>query len=323
MEWQHVLTLLFGWLISAAAAVFVLSSLAGFLGRRWWIFDLFNHFRVQYFIGLAILAILFAAGGRFIATFVCAATAVFNLILLLPPYLQSPSSENSQRTYRLFSANVLQQNERYDLAIAAIEEANPDLIVLVEVNQKWMEALKSIRQKYPYAPSFLREDNYGIALFSRYPLLSSNVYNFCDVDIPTVTGTFEVDGEALTLVGTHPPPPKSSRQAHLRNQQLAAMGRWASQQSGLLILAGDMNASPWTPFFKDLIRKSKLKDSRNGFGIQPSWPVRMPFLRVPIDQVLVSPAVNVHLGRLGPITGSDHLPVIVDFSLSSRDGSEA
>jgi endonuclease/exonuclease/phosphatase (EEP) superfamily protein YafD len=62
------------------------------------------------------------------------------------------------------------------------------------------------------------------------------------------------------------------------------------------------------------MRMSRLRDSREGFGIQPTWLSNKPLFMVPIDHVLVSEGINIHKRFTGPDIGSDHRPVIVDFS---------
>jgi endonuclease/exonuclease/phosphatase (EEP) superfamily protein YafD len=42
-------------------------------------------------------------------------------------------------------------------------------------------------------------------------------------------------------------------------------------------------------------------------------------LRIPIDHVLHTPGISIQTRRLGMSTGSDHLPVIVEFSPTSAN----
>jgi endonuclease/exonuclease/phosphatase (EEP) superfamily protein YafD len=68
------------------------------------------------------------------------------------------------------------------------------------------------------------------------------------------------------------------------------------------------------------MRISNLHDSRKGFGIQPTWPSDKPIFMVPIDHVLVSKEIRIQNRFTGPDIGSDHRPVIVDFSLDFTSG---
>jgi endonuclease/exonuclease/phosphatase (EEP) superfamily protein YafD len=299
------------------------ATLAGFLGRLWWVFDLFSHFRLQYLIFFLAVGLLFAGLRQFLGAGTACLFAGINLALILPVYLGSsllsgaaPAHAGGE-TYRLLLANVLQQNRQYEKMAAVIQTEQPDFIVLVEVNKPWINLLAPTLQDYPFSLLALRDDNYGLAIFSSFPIEEGEVLRLKGLAIPTLAAAFEVGGKRLTIVGAHPPPPKGKYLAEQRNIQFADLARYASNHSGPVILAGDLNTSSWSPHFTDLVRGSGLRDSRNGFGLQCSWPTQNPFLLTSIDHILVPTEVKVLNRRIGPATGSDHFPVILDFSLHS------
>ena len=82
------------------------------------------------------------------------------------------------------------------------------------------------------------------------------------------------------------------------------------------VVLGDCNATRWTQAFREMLAASGLVDTADGAGWQPTWPVSLPaLLRIPIDHVLVEPTLQVRRRWIGPETGSDHLPVYVEFDL--------
>ena len=87
------------------------------------------------------------------------------------------------------------------------------------------------------------------------------------------------------------------------------------QQKHPALLIGDLNTTPWSSHFTQVGSDSGLKNSMKGFGFQPSWPVNHCFLRIPLDHVLHSPEITIHNRMIGGEVGSDHFPVIVDFSM--------
>jgi endonuclease/exonuclease/phosphatase (EEP) superfamily protein YafD len=126
---------------------------------------------------------------------------------------------------------------------------------------------------------------------------------------------FILDERYLTIIDTHPPPPKSYTLTNYRNHQLEDIAEFVSGQTGDVMVLGDLNTTPWSPFFQEFLRRSSLRESRNGFGLQLSWPTdRVPFL-VPIDHILVSKGIIINKRRVGPNIGSDHFPVILSFSM--------
>ncbi|MEW6714582.1 MAG: endonuclease/exonuclease/phosphatase family protein, partial [Nitrospirota bacterium] len=82
------------------------------------------------------------------------------------------------------------------------------------------------------------------------------------------------------------------------------------------IVAGDLNSTPLTPMFRKLLKISGIRDSRTGFGWQPSWPTYFPVFWIPIDHILVSPEVHVHERATGSRIGSDHYPIFAELSIS-------
>lgn len=297
-----------------AAAVGLL-SLVGFLGRYWWVFELASHFRSQYFWISLSSALLFAILGRPLAASGSGVVALLNLVLIVPFYQRPVPVDAQARVYRLLWVNVLQPNKCYPKVLALIESTTPDVIAMCETNRTWIQELSPIESRYPYSIHSTRNDHYGIALYSRFPFCSSEIRAFSDKGVPSAMAQLELDGRRLTVIGAHPPPPKGRRNAGYRNQELHNLAQFAAGQEGEVILCGDLNMSPWSPFFRSLLREGGLHNSAHGFGLHPTWPTDRPYLRVPIDHCLVSSKVRVQQHKTGPWIGSDHYPLIVDFAL--------
>ncbi|MBW1762831.1 MAG: hypothetical protein JRJ64_15305 [Deltaproteobacteria bacterium] len=77
--------------------------------------------------------------------------------------------------------------------------------------------------------------------------------------------------------------------------------------------------SPWNHHFRRLLKRTGLRDSSQGRGVQPTWPTHNPLLRIPIDHCLHSEGIHVVQKKIGPAVGSDHYPVIVDFTMATED----
>jgi endonuclease/exonuclease/phosphatase (EEP) superfamily protein YafD len=137
--------------------------------------------------------------------------------------------------------------------------------------------------------------------------------------VPSVFGRFEA-GPAGTfcLIATHPLPPVSAENAVMRDEQLQSAGEFAVSLAAPTVLAGDLNTTSWSPCFQDLLAVSGLRDSRRGFGVQPTWPGWLARLGIPIDHVLVSPEIRVVRRTVGPHIGSDHRPVVIDLVVPAR-----
>ncbi len=314
------------WIVVDLGSLMVcIATLAGFLGRSSWFLDLFSHFRLQYLLLLSVATALFILGERYPQALVSGLFAGLNLFLIAPLFFKRGDGKpahpaNPRGTYRVMLVNVLQVNDAFGTVRHQIRSTEPDFLVLIEVNRTWIDQLKPALKDYPFKQMPLREDNYGIALFSRFPMRSSEVRHFGSARVPSIVATLQLQGRPVTIIATHPPPPKTKRQSNLRNNQMEEVAEFVRSQAGEILLVGDLNMTSWSPHFKNLIRLSGLRDSRQGFGLQKTWPTNRRLLMIPIDHILVSGGVIVQSRRTGQFNGSDHYPVIMDFTLSKSKG---
>ncbi len=301
-----------GRLFLAAGAGLAVATAAGFLGRFCWVCDLFSHFRVQMFqIALVFIGLsIWQKNNRMLAAFTL--LACLNYAVVLPLYFGRPPAA-AEKPVRAMLMNILASNGNTELVLGAIETADPDLLVLEEVTPKWAAELAKL--DYPYRLSEVREDCFGIMLLSRHPLSKTGTVFAGTAGVPTLTATVHLPQGEISLIGTHPMPPFNGVYSRHRNAQLAALPELVAKQKHPVVLIGDLNCSPWSAHFRQLLKNSGLNNSMQGFGFQPSWPAGSRLLRIPIDHLLCSPAVQVHRRLTGPDVGSDHFPLIVDFTL--------
>ena len=125
--------------------------------------------------------------------------------------------------------------------------------------------------------------------------------------------------EPIRLALLHPAVPSTSGLAarHERFLSLAGASIRAAK-SGIVL--GDLNTTPWSAGYRELLEEAGLEDTREGYGLQTTWPSFLPAaLRIPVDHVLVTPDLAAADRQVGPEVGSDHLPVWVE--LAARAGS--
>lgn len=291
------------------------ASLLGFWGRLDWTLDLFSHFRAQYLV-LHFFALLAAWGlKRPRSAWVAGGFVLFHLWFIIPFYLPKTPVPVTSPTYRLLSANVLRDNTDFDRVRALIQTTDPDILLLQEMSQPWLDAL-ALENVYPYAVTLPRDDYFGYALYSKFPILQAQKYHLADGRYFAVVAEMQLNDQILSFVGTHPPPPTGQAGAQRRNLQLQKIITFANAQPGHVMVAGDLNITTWSPFFADAFENSALLDSRLGFGIQPTWPTNRPFFfRIPIDHIFTTASITILHRETGPEIGSDHLPIILDFTI--------
>ena len=299
--------------LSVFTAMAVLATILAACGRLGWPCELATHFRVQYLVVLLASTALFLLVHRPLEASVAGFAALLNAPAVLPFYRRPAATSRGARMLRVLVMNVQCSNAAFDRVRRCVQSADPDVLLLLEYTPAWHEALGALTSRYPYVEYEARPGGHGIALWSRMPFADAAVQRIGSSDIPSVIVRLEFHGRPLTVIGTHPRSPKSRRTSLARDQQLAEIARHAALHEGELMVIGDLNTSPWSPVFRDLLRASGLRDGRAGHGLQPTWPSLFPPLWIPIDHCLVSRGLTVQRFRRGPYVGSDHFPIIADL----------
>jgi endonuclease/exonuclease/phosphatase (EEP) superfamily protein YafD len=292
----------------------LIASLFGYLGRFNWFLDLFSHFRVQY-LQLCLVPFIVALWLRRDKRAVALVMLVcLNYTFVLPLYFGKPAPP-TEKPFRAMLMNINANNGNTELVLGSIRQAAPDILLLEEVTLKWASELEVLNATYPYRIAEPQEGCFGIMLLSKYPLEHGAVVQIGIAGVPSIITEVHLPQDVVSIIGTHPLPPVSAEGSLQRNIQLAAIPDMVHQQKHPVLLIGDLNTTPWSPYFKQLLNESGLKNSMKGFGHQPSWPVNHFFLRIPLDHVLHSPEITIHNRMILRDVGSDHFPVIVDFSV--------
>lgn len=296
-------------------AVLGMLTLISVLGDLWWLFELTTHFPLQYGVILGAVSLSLAGGRRFKTAALFGALAVFNFSRISSRYLpqENPSGMFAGKL-RVMEINVETSNIRYDLVKNLVLKEAADLVLFLEVNARWVKELKELRSLYPHAVIEWREDNFGMALFSKRPLARSETLYLGEAEVPSIWVELKTDGGLFRLLGTHPVPPGGAEDTRLRNDQLGQIATLLHNTKEPIILIGDLNTTPWSPQFQRLLKKAKLVDGGRGQGYLGTWPTDYWPMRIPLDHCLVSPGLKVINQRMGPKVGSDHFPLIVDLS---------
>ena len=88
---------------------------------------------------------------------------------------------------------------------------------------------------------------------------------------------------------------------------------------GTVILAGDLNAAGWSVAASRVAETGQLTSVHS---VGPTWLYRSlpnwlrPWIGLPIDHVFFKGNVVIHSAKVQEEAGSDHLPVLVEFSVT-------
>ncbi len=300
---------------TSAGTLLIIFTTAGFLGRFWWGFDLLDHFRVQYFIGLFLLSCLFGIFRKRVPAMVFLVFSIPNLLVILPFFFADVSVELNQESpkFRALLVNVNTESGDPAKVKKCVTTHDPDFIIFEEINTRWKDELSELHESYPFRIVQSREDNFGIAFFSRIEPELMKIVSIGITEAPSVVAQLFIGKEFLTILGTHPLPPAGPRYSQWRNTQLNQIPKYLTKYPGHKLVLGDLNVTPWSYHYKKLITRSGLQDSLKGNGIQPTWPVWMPAFWIPIDHCLFSAGIKIYQREVLGSVGSDHFPLLIEF----------
>lgn len=263
----------------------------------------------------ALHALLFALVGAGLAAVrawrwaaVCATAAVLHALPALgwigarPPAGDGPA-------LRVLVANVLTSNDRHQALLDLVARERPDAVAVLEIDEEWLAALRGLDRDYPHRVVETRDDNFGIALWSRVPLVGAAVRTLGPFALPVIDARLAGDVPARLLVA-HPPPPITGEYAAARDAMLGGLATLAAADPRTL-LVGDLNCAPWTARLRALRRDGNLADSRAGFGSHATWPPGLGPLGIPIDHALHGPGLTTVERHVLDAIGSDHRPILV------------
>jgi len=239
--------------------------------------------------------------------------------------LSRRSSTNDRRRLRLLICNVQMENTAHERVLRMVRETDPDVLLAVETDARWVRALEPLAADYPHVVRQPQDNWFGMVLFSRLPLLESKVEFLVQNDVPSVLAVIDLAGERVMLHGLHPRPPEPLRDQDSapRDAELVLVGRSIAKQNGEpTILAGDLNDVAWSATTQLFLRLSRLLDPRMGRGLYSTYNVRNPLVRWPLDHLFHSNHFRlVELRRCKDI-GSDHFPVLVELSYEPEAPAE-
>lgn len=228
----------------------------------------------------------------------------------LKPYR---ADDASKRHYKLLSANILGKTNSTESISKLVEAEDSDIVILQEFNQRFTDL--PILKSYPYKIEKLRDDDFGIAIFSRFELIDrrksfrQRLQLNLNVQVATPDGFLE-------MIAVHLVPPGSSREKRFRDHQLEELISYVNEIKTPVMLAGDFNLTPFAPKYHNFVSRLGLSDVRARLGFQPSWPAFIPILWIPIDHVFFGKGLSISEVRRGPFIWSDHFPVVTEFFFS-------
>lgn len=250
------------------------------------------------------------------------AAVAFQLKMVLPytpiwpKQVQQVKQEqlNPEQQISLLVANVLTPNHQYDLLLKHIDDLQPDLVLTLESDQNWQDALQPIEKQYPYRVAVPLDNLYGMHLYSRLRLDDSEIKFILSDEIPSIHASVKLrSGIQVQLYCLHPKPPSptEAKDSTLRDAELLIIGDRIKDLDESCIVMGDLNDVAWSRTTRLFQRISGLLDPRVGRYFMNTFHADYRLLRWSLDHIFHSIDFGlVEMKRLSHI-GSDHFPIYV------------
>lgn len=230
---------------------------------------------------------------------------------LAPAQVPLPEDVNGMSCASVLSFNVLQTNDRYEATAKLIEAERPDILLLMETNRVWLDALQPQLARYGYTLAKPLENKYGMVFATTLQVDRAEMVANTSSNTPTLYATLRMgDGARFELIGLHPRPPLPGESTAQRDANIARAGSRTPDMLFNVLAIGDFNDVPWSSTTQKFVRDGGFSDPRAGRGSFATFPADYAFAGWPLDQIFVKEGVKVETLAIGSDVGSDHLPVL-------------
>ncbi len=255
-----------------------------------------------------------------IALFLC----LFYQIYMISPYtilarhqVQQSQYQKSLTSVSILCVNVQMNNRQASKLKEIIRDSDPDIILVLEPDEWWLNELKELDQKYPCKVKQPQDNLYGMALYSRLELINPEIKFLVQDDIPSIFARVKLrSGDEVELRCLHPRPPfpTETDQSTERDAELLIVGKQIKDLRTPTVVMGDLNDVAWSRtnyLFQDI---SGLLDPRVGRGFYNTFHAAYPFIRFPLDHCFHSKHFRLIDFKRLDYFGSDHFPVYIELS---------
>ncbi len=198
----------------------------------------------------------------------------------------------------------------------AMQASRADIIGVQEISRGWLtwgglDMLEWLSQRLdlPYIWQATADSQWGIAIFSRYPILNVENYDLPPEDIQLLRGfvvaQIDVDGKIVNIINTHYS--EKDDQDEIRTVQSSAiLSTW--NHATATVLMGDLNSLPDSDAVR-LILEAGFTDISREIGKKPTFTYYSAKPDHQIDYIFVTPDLSYSDFEIPRTTASDHLPV--------------
>ncbi|MBI5916290.1 MAG: endonuclease/exonuclease/phosphatase family protein [Bacteroidetes bacterium] len=192
-------------------------------------------------------------------------------------------NESKEQEVRLKAAQFnLSNNAEPAEIMQAFRSTKADILSIHEVTPDWNQWLEdSLGKVYPYHHTMVDIGIFGMAVYSRYPLVSIDTFYYDE--IPNLRACIDKDGTSMCFVSVHTLPALNNYSLKRLKEHLSTVAGQVARMDMPLIVLGDFNSVSWSKELQDFMDNTGLLESRSGFMDRQG-----SFWDVPLDHIFHS-----------------------------------
>jgi endonuclease/exonuclease/phosphatase (EEP) superfamily protein YafD len=249
----------------------------------------------------------------------CLLLIACHAVWVFPDFYAAPSSRGAEggQRLRVFSTNLYMTNDEPSGILDEIRQSEADLLLFQEYSPQWHRAMQDagITSDYPHQIMRIRDDSFGVAIYSRFAFTEELIWRTGEIPIAEVT--VALDEVKLHVINWHPLPPRSFEYFRVLKRQYADLNARVAGIRGPLLVMGDFNLTQHAYWMKRLESQglvSAHESAGRGYAVTyPNGTSRVPPIR--LDHAMMSKGVDCRQIREGIGRGSDHKPLVAEFAI--------
>lgn len=236
-------------------------------------------------------------------------------------FINASAELSAKQCFTVLSLNVLQDNREYGRTLDLIRRHDPDIVMLLETDQAWVDAMKPVSSGYPQVREVPIDNKYGLVFMTRLKTDELQVHRLIEDDIPSVFARMRTPaGQLFGFMGLHPRPPQTGTDTQERDAEIAVGARIAAKSKLPVLAMGDFNDVAWSDTSELFKRIGTYLDPRIGRGFYATFPAKLPAFRWPLDQIYFTKEFSIDRLEVLENVNSDHLPIIAKMCLAPAIG---
>ena len=244
-----------------------------FFDLPWWLDNLSN------------LSLLWAALLILVAPFIIFFFRTYSIFLITPAFLlisyhflphyyfPLKQDHNGIKKYHFIQANLSYYNTQLEKFLKTTKDISPDFIFLFEFSDRNKPLFKAFAKgRYIYGYEEIQGFPSGIGVISKYPIVYSHLHKSNEGKASEILEIKFYDKSLDKIIHSfllHPPSPRTKTNWQNRNNLLQKLKSLINKnQSEYMLVAGDINISPWSYHFPKF---NKFKACYQGSKYFISW----------------------------------------------------